>query len=76
LLTFLLFKALPKAHGLIHSPLRTAPLASLFLFRFFQHVNELLRQLADLLTSGESNPSPVCRLLACHQAGLGVFTSS
>ena len=56
LLTFLLFKALPKAHGLIHSPLRTAPLASLFLFRFFQHVNEL-RPFTDLLTSGESNPS-------------------
>ena len=58
LLTFLLFKALPRTPGLIRSPLRTAPLASLFLFRFFQHVNELLRQLADLLTSGESNPSP------------------
>ena len=61
LLTFLLFKALPKAHGLIRSPLRTAPLASLFLFRFFQHVNELSPS-TGLLTSGESNPSPTLSL--------------
>ena len=48
LLTFLLFKALPKVPGSRHSPLRTAPLASLLLFRFFQHVNELIRQLGGL----------------------------
>jgi len=55
LLTFLLFKALPGTGGLHHLPLRTAPLASLLLFRFFQHVNEL-RPSTGSLTSGESNP--------------------
>jgi hypothetical protein len=56
LLTFLLFKALPGSNSLNHPPLRTAPLASLFFFRFFQHVNELTRQLADRWRIRESNP--------------------
>ena len=71
LLTFLLYQALPRFRSLRPFPFRTALPASFFYFRFFQHVNELYPS-TGMVTSGESNPSPIC----CLPPGRSMFFCS